>query len=179
MGCWGITAFESDVGLDAVEFIREGIPSDGKMELGEIIGEMQREECRVYDVADGLAHSGPMALTEVIIKLIDQDFSDLDCYVDSDGEQKRFGAITSFVATKESIQWLRDYISDTLKFAKEKDGFSQNRGGWLKEKDWQDWQDHMVTLVSRLNALLAFPEDRIELSKLQGQKKDPVIEQTF
>ena len=30
MGCWGITAFESDEGLDAVEFIRESIPEDGK-----------------------------------------------------------------------------------------------------------------------------------------------------
>ena len=32
MGCWGITAFESDAGLDAVDFIRNNLPEDGKLQ---------------------------------------------------------------------------------------------------------------------------------------------------
>lgn len=30
MGCWGITAFESDEGLDALGCIRKNLPKDGK-----------------------------------------------------------------------------------------------------------------------------------------------------
>ncbi len=78
MGCWGITAFESDAGLDSVEFIRKNIPGDGRLELGKIIEAMQKENYLVYDVTDGLSHSGPMALVEVIIKMNGWDFSDLD-----------------------------------------------------------------------------------------------------
>lgn len=37
MGCWGITAFESDAGLAAVGFLRKNLPENEKLELGEII----------------------------------------------------------------------------------------------------------------------------------------------
>ena len=37
MGCWGITAFESDAGLDAVCCIRRSLPKDGKLELDAVI----------------------------------------------------------------------------------------------------------------------------------------------
>ena len=43
MGCWGITAFESDEGLDAVEFIRESIPEDGKLELETLVETLKRD----------------------------------------------------------------------------------------------------------------------------------------
>ena len=41
MGCWGITAFESDAGLDAVDLIRENLPDDGKMNLKTMIRLLQ------------------------------------------------------------------------------------------------------------------------------------------
>ena len=37
VGCWGITAFESDAGLDAVDLIRENLSDDGKMNLKAMI----------------------------------------------------------------------------------------------------------------------------------------------
>lgn len=37
MGCWGITAFESDSGLDSVDFIRENLLNNEKLELEKII----------------------------------------------------------------------------------------------------------------------------------------------
>lgn len=43
MGSWGITAFESDAGLDAVNFIREKLPKDGKLELENLIKELQND----------------------------------------------------------------------------------------------------------------------------------------
>ena len=40
MGCWGITAFESDAGLDAVDFIRNNLPEDGKLQVQRVLEEL-------------------------------------------------------------------------------------------------------------------------------------------
>lgn len=42
MGCWGITAFESDAGLDAVELIRKNLPEDGRLELENLIEALRK-----------------------------------------------------------------------------------------------------------------------------------------
>ena len=42
-GCWGITAFESDEGPDAVEFIRENLPEDGKLELEALLEALKQD----------------------------------------------------------------------------------------------------------------------------------------
>ncbi len=34
MGCWGITAFESDAGLDAISLIRKHLPEQGDVNSG-------------------------------------------------------------------------------------------------------------------------------------------------
>ena len=74
MGCWGITAFESDAGLDAVGFIREMMLKDGRMELGEIIKAIQKEEWYAPpEASDGVPHTSPMALAEIIVKFLDGD----------------------------------------------------------------------------------------------------------
>ena len=43
MGSWGITAFESDAGLDAVNLIREKLPKDGKLGLENLIKELKND----------------------------------------------------------------------------------------------------------------------------------------
>ena len=66
MGCWGITAMQSDDGLDAVEFIREHLPKDGKLELSAIIQSLLQDEWnRPPEVTAGQPHTSPMALGEV------------------------------------------------------------------------------------------------------------------
>ena len=37
MGCWGITAFESDAGLDAIGLIRNRLPERGDVKLQQMI----------------------------------------------------------------------------------------------------------------------------------------------
>lgn len=73
-------------------------------------------------------------------------------------EDNKFGAISSFTASIESVQWLRDYLSDTLKYARENEKFQAEHGtkwnGWFEEKDWIGWQEHMTSLVSRLDTLI-------------------------
>ncbi|MCD7991362.1 MAG: hypothetical protein LUK37_06085 [Clostridia bacterium] len=44
MGCWGITAMQSDDGLDAVEFIRGCLPKDGKLKLSMLIQPLIQDE---------------------------------------------------------------------------------------------------------------------------------------
>lgn len=137
MGCWGITAFESDAGLDAAGFIRHNLPEDGKLELDKIIKTMRKEKklTLIPDVTEGWSHSGPMVLAEIIVKFADQDFSNLDYDEDWAADEKKFKSITSFVATRESIQWLRDYLSETLNH-KLADVEWQSKQGY---SDWDKW----------------------------------------
>ena len=56
-------------------------------------------------------------------------------------------------------------------------GGAEKWGGWFEEKNWIGWQEHMKGLVSRLNTLLASPENAIELISPQEQKNDLAAEQ--
>ncbi|WP_166083212.1 DUF4259 domain-containing protein [Erysipelothrix anatis] len=187
MGCWGITAFEPDTGLDAVGLIRKNLPENGKLELGKIIEVMQAERWLVPDTDDAYHHTGPMALAETIVKFLDRDFSDLDYDEDWAKKDKKFSSVTSFTSSKESIQWLRDYISDTLKYAKENAMLSaehaadecDKQGEWFKESDWIDWQNHMSALVNRMDTILTLPENQIDLLQLLGQETGPIMGQSF
>ena len=184
MGCWGITAFESDAGLDAVGLIRYNLPENGQLELSEIIKAMQQEKWHEPDVSDGRSQTGPMALAEIIMKYLDQDKRGLDYDEEWAAGDNKFSSVTSFTADKESLQWLRGYISDTLEHAKENAVFMAEhttdewdlRGGWREEKDWTGWQDHMSSLIGRLDVLIAFPESTIELNRMQEQQAGLTME---
>lgn len=179
MGCWGITAFESDAGLDAVGFIRRNLPEDGRLELGKVIGAMQKAKCRLPEASDGDSHTGPMALAEIMVKFLDGDLSGLDYDEDWAAADNKFSAITSFTADKESVRWLRNYISDTLQYAREDAEFRAQHGekwcGWRNENLWLDWQEHMSALTIRLDTLLASTESRIELIRPQEQANGPIM----
>lgn len=183
MGCWGITAFESDDGLDALSFIRRNLPEDGKLKLEKIVDAMRQDEWSVPDVTDGLSHTGPMALAEIIVKFEDRNIGDLDYDEEWAAHDNKFSAVKSFTVTKESVQWLRDYLSDTLKYAKEKAAFRAEHGndewdqrnGWREEKDWLGWQNHLTTLVSRMDSLLSSPKSQMELIQPQEQTSGPVM----
>ena len=75
-----------------------------------------------------------------------------------------------FVASKEALGWLRDYLSDTLGYARENAAFrlqqGENWGGWFEEQDWRGWQEHMANLTGRVEALLALPGDQLDLLAL-------------
>ena len=180
MGCWGITSFESDAGLDSVSYIRSILPGDGKLDLGKVIDALQKDDVRIPDVQDAESHTSPMALAEIVARFLEHDIGDLDYDADWAAKDKKFADITSFSASKESIRWLREYLSDTLKYAREnaefKAGHGTNWNGWFKEKDWIGWQEHMENLVNQLDTLLSCPKERLELVSLQKQGQDLQIE---
>ena len=168
MGCWGITAFESDAGLDAVQMVRKNLPEDGRLELEKLIEVLRQDGWSAPpDVTDGDSHTSPMALAEIVVKFLDRDMDELDYSEKWAAQDRKFSSITSFSASKESVQWLHDYISDTLKYAKENAAGSRKWSGWFEEKNWIGWQKHMEGLADRLEVLLAFSENRIELLSSQ------------
>ena len=178
MGCWGITAFESDTGLDAVGFIRENMLKNGRMELEKIIKAIQKDEWNAPpEVLEGASHTSPMALAEIIVKFLDGDMEGIDRGWE-DVSERMFSNITSFTASRESLQWLRDYISDSLKYAKENAVDRNNWGGWFEERNWIGWQEHMEKLVGRLDEILSSGESCMELVPLQRmdeEKNYPVM----
>ena len=185
MGSWGITAFQSDAGLDAVIYIRKNaLPENGKMELGKIIEEMKKEQWVVPDVKNCESHTGPMALAEIIMQYQNHDLSRL--YRDDEicDNYKQFKDMTSFTADKDSVKWLRDYISDTLKnrikgaeyAAKNSTDDWDQWGGWFEEKNWIGWQNHMKTLVNSMDELLSSPDEMVELIEPQEQTEGSVMQ---
>lgn len=177
MGCWGITAFESDAGLDAAGFIRDHLPEDGKLELEKVIEALRQDGWNAPpDATNGESHTSLMALAEIVVKFLDCDLDGLDYGGVWAEQDKKFNTITSFTASRDSVRWLRDYLSDTLKSAVKNAEEGHKWGGWFQKKDWIDWQNHMAVLIGRLDGSLAVQGNTIELISPQGHEKSPVIE---
>lgn len=49
MVAWGITALESDAGLDILGEIRKRLPKDGKLTLGNLLESLQNSEWGAAD----------------------------------------------------------------------------------------------------------------------------------
>lgn len=166
MGCWGITASESDAGLDALAAIRTQIQKDGTLKLEDILAELKRDAWNApVDVHRCEAHTSPMMLAEVIVRFLDGCAAGLD-FGETYQKDKRFSCLSSFTGEKATIQWLRDYLSDTLKYSRER-AESTPRCGWFKEQDWIGWQEHMEHLILRMDMLLANDLENGELTELQ------------
>ena len=183
MGCWGITAFESDAGLDAMEIIRESLPKDGRLELGAVIEALKAVEWGVPDVSAGDSHTGPMILAEVVAKYLDHELEELDDDEAWAAADNKFRDLTSFTADRESMRWLRDYLTDSLKHVMENAEVRaqhpatewDKQGGWRSRKNWLAWQEHMVRLAERLDGLLAKGDSAIELIRPQDQTAEPFM----
>lgn len=178
MGCWGITAFESDAGLDAVGFIRNHLPENGKLELGKIIKALRQDRWNAPpDTFEADSHTSPMALAEIVVRFLDRDVKAIDYHAASEAKDKHFSSITSFTASREDTRWLRDYLSDTLKYAVKNAEEGEKWGGWFQEKDWIDWQNHMGTLIGRLDGVLAADGNLLVLFSSAAQDSSMEVKQ--
>lgn len=164
MGCWGITAFESDAGLDAISLIRKHLPEQGDVELRQMLAWLKADSWNAPpEVSEGMSHTSPMAVAELIVKFQEKDFSALDGI----RGDKKFSSLSSFTASKESLQWVREYLSETLfysrKCAKEQEKSGVLWGGWFQERDWKHWQAHMEKLIGRMDELLTREGETVAL----------------
>lgn len=177
MGCWGITAFESDEGLDAVDLIRRNLPGNGKLEAKMVITLLKKDIwCAPPDTADGESHTSPMAFAELMVKFLDRDTSGLDYEDVYFSEGSKFSSLISFTADQESIHWIHDYLMHTLGHSRKEATWWKKWGGWFQEKDWLNWQAHMERLIERMNQLMEIPEDMIELIKPAEQEEGMRVE---
>ena len=83
-------------------------------------------------------------------------------------EDNKFRSITSFTASRASLRELRDYLADTLKYARiraeRQIKAGELPGGWFDPKDWDGWQKHMEGLIHRLDGVLALEGSTLELA---------------
>lgn len=171
MGCWGIMALQSDSGLDAVSFIRDNLPEDGSLSLDQVIELLQSDDWNApAEVTDGESHPSPMAVAEIVMKFLDGEAGSLD----RGDEEKKFSSVATFTASKDSLQWLKQYLFETLRYSREhaaaKEGTNRRWNGWFQKEDWMHWQAHMEGLIGRLEELLETPGERLELIAWTGQE---------
>ena len=176
MGAWGIRAFESDAGLDAVDFIRKQLPKDGKADLRTILAAMRQEVCGMCDPAIGQSHSAPMALAEILVKFLDRDIGALDYDNDWAAEDNKFAALQSFTADKESLSQIEDYLSESLQALRAQADSGRKWGGWIAEEDWLAWQSHMEALIDLMDTLIAMPGSQIDFVQTQEPFPTPAME---
>lgn len=178
MGCWGITALESDAGLDALDMIRAQIDVNGSLKLEEVLERMKKNEWNAPpDVRRCNPHTSPMMLAEVMVKCIDGNAEDLD-FKEMYPKEKRFSSLSAFSVSKEEIRWLRDYLKDSLKFSCER-AETVERCGWFKKKDWIGWQEHMKDLITRMDILLASDLESGELTELHTSGVENVQDHSY
>lgn len=83
-------------------------------------------------------------------------------------EDNKFRSVTSFTASRASLRELRDYLADTLKYARiraeRQIKAGELPGGWFDPKDWDGWQKHMEGLIHRLDGVLALEGSTLELA---------------
>lgn len=177
MDCWGITALQSDPGLNAISYIREKLLRDGRLDLDTVIDTLRRKSWnRPPKASEGPSHTSLMAVAELIVLYLNKDAASLDYVGQWSEKHRKFASIHSFTASKESLTYLRDYLSESLRNAKEnakcKAEHGEMWGGWFEEKNWIGWQEHMEALVSCLNTLLAAEGNLLELVPQQQIKRD-------
>lgn len=98
----------TNTGLDAVDFIRRNLPEDGNLRVDQVIEVLKQDDWnRPDNPKDSPSHTSPMALAEIMIKVMDNVPDGLD-YDDAWAEDdKKFAGLASFTADKESIVWMK------------------------------------------------------------------------
>lgn len=113
-----------------------------------------------------------------MLKIMDNTPDGLDYDEEWAEGDRKFSALTSFTADKESIVWLRDYLEQNLAASRRNAVFRAQQGepygGWFEEKNWIGWQKHMENLISRLDELITQPEQEIELIKPQTMTENGI-----
>ena len=95
MGCWGIEAFQSDIGLDALGMIKDSFSESRKLDMGQVLHKMKENgDGYVPDPTTGESHSGPMMAAEIICRFLEGSSGELD--YGWEPETRWFSALESF-----------------------------------------------------------------------------------
>ena len=93
-----------------------------------------------------------MALAEIVVSILTVIPAVWTMMRSGRAEDNKFRSITSFTASRASLRELRDYLADTLKYARiraeRQIKAGELPGGWFDPKDWDGWQKHMEALFT-------------------------------
>lgn len=146
MGAWSVRALDSDEGLDVVGILaREYIPNHPVMEMSEII-ELMKEEGMLgndFSEIDFLYDITAMALSELYFQWKNE----------RNTEECVWNNVTDFTASKESIDFLLQQLTDIKNEVPDADGVREIVDLWKdaesKEVN-QAWMEHLNWLIGRL-----------------------------
>ena len=115
---WEMILSSTNKELDVVTYIREHLPENGELDLAALLQDVQKRESTPSDVREGDSCFEMMALAESVMGCLHDDLSGLDDEKKGMGQHQKSQSITSFTAGKKDILRLRDYLCDSLYYAR-------------------------------------------------------------
>lgn len=142
MGAWGISALQSDEGLDVLNFLEETcLPGHTALKLEEIIDSMKGEGFfgETFEEIDFFYDQSALALTELYL-----DWLDTGKF--PDGES--WDHIREFAASGEALGFLLRYLHDIRDEVPDEDG--EREIVELRKNSRDEWSAHLDTLIQKL-----------------------------
>ncbi len=146
MGAWGINAWESDNGLDVIDFIEELYEGKDTLILSEIILACLDEGLMSIDEIDYLYDSTAMVLAELVVMFYENKKLDFDNEDDSLALNKKI----DFKIDKKSIEMLLNQLLDIKDEKPDKDGIREFVFLWKGSSNSERWQAHLNDLIKYL-----------------------------
>lgn len=142
MGAWGISALQSDEGLDVLNFLEETcLPGHTALKLEEIIDSMKGEGFfgETFEEIDFFYDQSALALTELYL-----DWLDTGKFPD----RESWDHIREFTASGEALGFLLRYLRDIRDEVPDEDGEREIVELWKDSRD--EWSAHLDTLIQKL-----------------------------
>ena len=178
---WEMILSRTNKELDVVTYIREHLPENGELDLAALLQDVQKRESTPSDVREGDSCFEMMAVAEIVMGCLHDDLSGLDDEKKGMGQHQKSQSITSFTAGKKDILRLRDYLCDSLYYARKYVLTSKKLigGDGFMDKDWHNWQEHMGSLIQCLDGLLVRSEGTVDLCSAPSIQKGEMMQTSF
>ncbi|WP_405104481.1 DUF4259 domain-containing protein [Paenibacillus sp. FSL K6-1217] len=141
MGAWGITALESDEGLDLVAAIEDMLPRD-TLDLGELMTKFGED----HFLYDGTV----LALAELYIEFLEKGRLDYD----HEEKVRSLTQVRAFTADRISLGALLEHLN-VIWTDIEGDCEGDLAELWRESPSWDEWRAHVQQLIAKLDARLA------------------------
>lgn len=156
MGAWGIKSCESDEGLDLLYSLEEDYLAQRKeISLSEII-EFLKEEDYLGETLEDIDFSydnNAIAIAELYTSWSKESgFIGTD-YDDSD-EEGPWSKVKVFSTDSSSLRLLLQYLYDIKNEVPDEDGEREIVELWKDSNSYEEWSEHINTLIERMEALL-------------------------
>lgn len=146
MGAWGVKALESDNGLDVLHFLNDYLAEHTSITLEDMVAVMKDEGLlgETFEDVDFLYDNTAMALAELYAEWLDTGKF-------AHGEENSvWTKVTDFTASQEALDFLLRYLHDIRNEVPDEDDEREIVELWKESDSWEEWSNHLDTLVLRL-----------------------------